>query len=515
MLTGSGETRSIWVETAEVPTFAQLSTDAKADVCIVGAGIAGMMTAYNLAQSGKRVIVLDDGGVGSGETGRTTAHITAALDDRYYRIESMHGAEGARLAAESHTGAIRHIEDVCSREEIVCDFIRLDGYLMLAPQHTRERLEKELEATHRTGLRRTEIVSRAPLDFWDTGPCLKFPAQAQFHPIRFLQGIARCIQRDGGQIFSGSHVAKVEDGTPCVVTTSDGKRVTCTDIVVATNASISDYVVTHMKQAPYRTYVIGARIPKGSVPALLLWDTPDPYHYLRIQPDADHDVLIVGGEDHKTGHEHDMEQRFTALEEWSRERFSMIETVTYRWSGQVMEPFDYLSFTGLTPGRDHVYMHGGDSGNGITHGVMAGILLSDMIRGKENRWQELYDPKRITLRAATEFVKESADVVLQYAHYALPGDSLDGIQPGEGRVVLRDGKRIAVYRDAGGVLHERSAACTHLKCIVDWNPLEKSWDCPCHGSRFDPYGQVMNGPAISALEEVKQKSGERQRTPNN
>lgn len=508
MLTGSGETKSLWVQTAEIPTFAPLAEDSRADVCIVGAGITGMMTAYGLAKAGMRVVVLDDGGIGSGETGRTTAHITAALDDRYYSIESMHGEDGARLAAESHTAAINRAEDVCNQEEIVCDFIRLDGYLMLAPEHDRSKLEKELETTHRAGLRRTEIVSRAPLDFWDTGPCLKFPAQAQFHPLKFLAGVARCIRRDDGRIFSGSHVVNIEDGMPCTVTTSDGKRVTCTRVVVATNAAVSDYVVTHMKQAPYRTYVIGARVPKGSVPALLLWDTPDPYHYVRIQSEADHDVLIVGGEDHKTGHKHDMAQRFAALESWTRAHFPMVESIPYRWSGQVVEPFDYLSFTGRSPGREHVYMHSGDSGNGITHGIMAGMLLTDVILGKDNAWAKLYDPQRITLRAVAEFVKENADVMLQYTHYILPGDSLDGIQPDEGRVILRDGKRIAVYRDPGGVLHERSAVCTHLKCIVAWNPLEKSWDCPCHGSRFDPYGNVMNGPAITGLQEV----GEKQRS---
>jgi Rieske Fe-S protein len=170
-----------------------------------------------------------------------------------------------------------------------------------------------------------------------------------------------------------------------------------------------------------------------------------------------------------------------------------------------------MAFTGLTPGKQHVYMHSGDSGNGITHGAVASLLLSDLIRGVDNRWATLYDPKRMSLRAAPEFVKQNADVMLQFADYLKPADSVEEIEPGEGRVILRDAKRIAVYRDPGGVLHERSAVCTHLKCIVDWNPLEKSWDCPCHGSRFDPYGQVLNGPAISPLEEVKSKSAAKQR----
>jgi glycine/D-amino acid oxidase-like deaminating enzyme/nitrite reductase/ring-hydroxylating ferredoxin subunit len=504
MLTGSGETKSIWVQTAPELTFPALAENVRTDVCVIGAGITGMMTAYGLAKAGQHVTVLDDGGIGSGETGRTTAHLTAALDDRYFSIESMHGEEGARLAAESHMAAINRAEEICNVESIACDFIRLDGYLILGPEHTRELLEKEMEAAHRAGINNVTLEERAPVESWNTGPCLKFPEQGQFHPLRFLDGIARSIQQEQGRIHSGSHVTGVEDGSPCTVTTSDGKKVTCNSVVVATNASVTDYVVTHMKQAPYRTYVIGARIPKGSLSAFLLWDTPDPYHYLRIQPDSDHDVLIVGGEDHKTGHDNDdMAERFTRLESWTRERFPMMQDVLYRWSGQVMEPFDYLSFTGKSPGSENIYMHSGDSGNGITHGIMAGMLLTDLIMKRKNAWAHLYDPNRISLRSAPEFIKQNIDVMLQYADYLKAGAAPDDIKPGEGRLVVRDGQRIAAYRDDKGTLHECSAVCTHLKCIVEWNSVEKSWDCPCHGSRFDPFGNVMNGPAISGLEKVK------------
>ncbi|MGQ0560481.1 MAG: FAD-dependent oxidoreductase [Gemmatimonadota bacterium] len=501
MLTGSGETRSIWVETAQAPSFAPLGENISADVCVVGAGMAGMATAYQLAKAGKRVVVIDDGGIGSGETGRTTAHIAPALDDRYYNIEAMHGQEGARLAAESHMAATNRIEEICNVESIACDFVRLDGYLFLAPDHPHKLLEDEQQAAERAGLAGVTLVERAPIDFWNTGPCVKFPHQAQFHPIRFLDGIARCIQRDGGRIYCGSHVAQIQDGSPCIVTTSEGKQITCSSVVVATNASVSDYVVTHLKQSPYRTYVVGARISKQAMPPILLWDTPDPYHYVRIQPDNDYDVLIVGGEDHKTGHGQDHAERFDRLESWTRERFPIADRLLYHWSGQVVEPFDYLSFTGRSPGAQNVYMHSGDSGNGITHGMMAGILLTDLILGRDNPWARLYDPNRISLRATPEFIRQQADVVLQFARYIMPGESLDGIQPGEGRVILRGTHRIAAYRDEQGVLHERSAVCTHMRCIVEWNSVEKSWDCPCHGSRFDAHGNVLNGPAISRLEE--------------
>ncbi|HEY0673536.1 MAG TPA: FAD-dependent oxidoreductase, partial [Longimicrobiales bacterium] len=493
----AGARTTIWIDTFEVPKFPQLNEDQDVDVCVVGAGIAGLTTAYLLAKAGRRVVVLDDGDIGSGETGRTTAHITAALDDRYYNIASMHGEEGARIAAESHTVAINRAEEISRLENIDCDFQRVDGYLFLAEQHSEKLLQKELEATHRAGLTDTELVERAPLPFWDTEICLKFPRQAQFHPLKFLAGLARCIERDGGRIFTGTHVDEVQDGPTPRVKTSNRKTVTARAVVVATNASISDYVVTHAKQEPYRTYVIGARIPRGAVPAILLWDTPHPYHYIRVQSLPDYDVLIVGGEDHKTGHKDDGDQRLEELVSWTKERFPMVQEIMYRWSGQVVEPVDYMSFTGKTPGGDHVYMHSGDSGNGITHGIMAGILLTDMIMGRENRWGGLYEPSRISLRSAPALIKHNVDAMLQYADYVLPAESIDGIEPNEGRVILRHGKRIAAYRDADGMLHERSAVCTHLKCIVEWNSTEQSWDCPCHGSRFDPYGKVLNGPAIS------------------
>jgi glycine/D-amino acid oxidase-like deaminating enzyme/nitrite reductase/ring-hydroxylating ferredoxin subunit len=499
----SGSKTSIWVDTAQVPTYAPLNENLNVDVCVVGAGIAGMTTAYMLAKAGQRVAVLDDGDIGSGETGRTTAHLTAALDDRYFSIESMHGEEGARIAAESHMAAINRAEEIARLENIDCDFKRVDGYLFLAPEHDEKLLQAELEATHRAGISDTVLVERAPLPFWDTEMCLKFPRQGQFHPLIFLSGLARCIERDGGRIFTGSHVDEVKDGSKPSVTTSSKSKVSARVVVVATNASISDYVVTHAKQESYRTYVIGARISKGSVPAILLWDSPHPYHYIRIQSKAEHDILIVGGEDHKTGHKDDGEARLDTLVAWTRARFPMVEEIVYRWSGQVVEPVDYMSFTGKTPGGENVYMHSGDSGNGITHGIMAGILLTELILKGAHPWAELYKPSRISLRSAPALIKHNLDAMLKYAEYIMPAESIEGIQRDEGRVIMRDGKRVAAYRDKEGQLHERSAVCTHLKCIVEWNSTEKSWDCPCHGSRFDPHGNVLNGPAISALPELE------------
>jgi glycine/D-amino acid oxidase-like deaminating enzyme/nitrite reductase/ring-hydroxylating ferredoxin subunit len=509
MHSDSGHTTSVWMDTTEVPQFQPLTQDLRANVCVIGAGIAGMTTAYLLARAGRAIVLIDDGPIGGGETSRTTAHLTAALDDRYYNIEVMHGEGGARLAAESHMSAIHRIETIASMEDIDCDFQRVEGFLFLGGENTRKDLERELEATHRAGIMDTQLVDRIPFGFWDSGPALRFPRQATFHPLKYLKGLARAILRDGGKIYTGVHAEKIEDGEPAKVTTSDGHVIHADNVVVCTNTPVNDWLIIHSKQAAYRTYVIGARIPKGSVPRGLYWDTPDPYHYIRIQTgedksghELDYDILMVGGEDHKTGQAQDTEERFVRLEQWTRERFPMIERVDYRWSGQVIEPVDYLAYIGKNPGGDeHIWIATGDSGNGMTHGTIAGIVLNELVQGRKHQWAKLYDPSRIKLRATQEFLKENVNVAEQYKDWfsgSAAGD-IAAIKPGEGAVLGFGRGKIAVYRDERGEVHQRSAVCTHLYCIVHWNDTEKTWDCPCHGSRFDPYGKVVNGPAIVGL----------------
>lgn len=493
---------SVWLATAQLPTFAPLTTDISADVCVVGAGIAGLTTAYLLAEVGQSVAVLDDGGIGSGMTGVTTAHLVNALDDRFFELERLHGERGSRLAAESHTAAIDRIERIVTHERIACDFLRLDGYLFCAPEHREDLLDRELAAAHRAGLHRVVKMDRAPLAF-DSGPCLKFPSQAQFHPLNYLAAVAHAIERGGGRIFTGTHATKIEGGQDAAVTTGSA-TVRARHIVVATNTPVNDRVVVHTKQAPYMTYVIGARVPRNSVNVALYWDTGDPYHYLRLQPsiDADHDLLIVGGEDHKSGQEADTDQIHPRLEAWTRERFPSVRDVTYRWGGQVMEPVDGLAFIGRNPlDKDNVYIATGDSGNGMTHGTIAGILITDLILGRHNPWQSLYDPGRVTLRASARFAQEAANTAAQYADWVTGGDvaEVTEIPSDSGAVIRRGASKVAVYRDPTGALHERSAVCPHLGCIVAWNPAEKTWDCPCHGSRFDKWGDVINGPANVGL----------------
>jgi glycine/D-amino acid oxidase-like deaminating enzyme/nitrite reductase/ring-hydroxylating ferredoxin subunit len=496
---------SLWMATADTPSQSRLQENIRIDVCIIGAGIAGLTTAYLLAQEGRSVVVLDDGPIGGGMTGRTTAHLTNAFDDRFFEIEKLHGEEGARLTAQSHTAAIDKVEEIVRKEQIDCDFARVDGFLFAPPPDDEGLLDKELKATHRAGLVDVEKVARAPIESFDTGAALRFPRQAQFHPLKYLSGLTRAIRRDGGRLFNETHAKTIEGGENAYVESSHGPVVTCDVIVVATNTPVNDRVAIHTKQAPYVTYVIGATVAKGSIAQALYWDTLDPYHYLRLQSLKDHDVLIVGGEDHKTGQADDCADRYARLEQWTRERFPQAGAIEFRWSGQVMEPADYLAFIGRNPlDSDNVFIATGDSGQGITHGTIAGILLTDLIQGRKNPWEEIYNPSRVTLRAAKEYAGENINVAGQFADYVTAGDikSVDELKPGQG-AILREGlSKLAVYRDDRGSIHRRSAVCPHLGCVVSWNACERTWDCPCHGSKFTAEGRVYNGPANSDLAEV-------------
>ncbi|CAN5802073.1 FAD-dependent oxidoreductase [soil metagenome] len=500
----SGNTTSLWHATIGTMERTPLEGDARADVCVVGAGLAGIMTAYLLTRAGRRVIVLDDGPVGGGETGRTTAHLSDALDDGYVELERLHGAGGARLAAHSHRLAIDLLARIAEEEAIECGFRWVDGYLFASEASGDGDLTEELEAALRAGVP-VERADSPPYAPFGSRPSLRFSRQARFHPLQFLAGLTRRLEEQGGRIYTGTHVRRVRGGSPVRVETDAEQTVLASACVVATNSPISDHVVTHAKQAPYRTFAVALPVPKESVPDALYWEDADPYIYIRLQHGDTHDWLIVGGEDYKTGQKDDDAERLDRLESWTRERFPMAGPAEHCWSGQVMEPSDGLAFIGPNPdGADNVYIVTGDSGHGMTHATIGGMVLTDLILGRENPWVELYDPKRVTVRAARALAKETLNVAAQYTAWVLPGDasSKEALPPGEGRVVRRGTKMVAVYCDPDGRTHERSAVCTHLKCIVNWNHLEASWDCPCHGSRFDPYGKVLNGPASEPLKDV-------------
>lgn len=499
----SGYSQSLWMET-RLPFFPVLNSDASTDVCIVGAGITGLTCAYTLAKQGKSIIVVDKGSIGGGQTARTTAHLAWALDDRYYDLEKLFGEEGSRLIAQSHACAIDYIEKIVLEEEIDCDFERVNGYLFVSPSSPKDVLDKEFIAIQKIG-KAVSKIPRAPFSSsFDTGPCLCFPDQAQFHILKYLQGLVRAILKYGGKIFSDTHISHFEEGSLCSVQTQSGVKITSKSVIVATCTPINNRFFIHSKQASYRTYAIAASLPKNYVPKGLYWDTDDPYHYMRIQQhtsDLSLDWLIVGGEDHQTGQDQQIGKRYDRLEKWTKERIPIIEKVEYHWSGQVFEPIDSLAFIGRNPGNRNIYMATGDSGNGITYGTIAGILIPDLISEKHNPWKSLYEPSRKTLSMALKFVHENFNVARQYADWLSPGEikKITLLDTDEG-AILREGlKKIAVYKDNQNNIHISSAFCPHLGGCVRWNSEEKSWDCPCHGSRFSGCGNVLNGPAISGL----------------
>lgn len=502
-MSDAGRSISSWMATAATPALPPLVRDERADVVVVGAGIAGLTTAYLLLLERRSVIVLDDGPIGGGETGRTTGHLVTALDTRWQELERLHGAKGARMAAESHALAVSKIESIARSEAGDCDFERLDGYLFSPPGDRSEVLERELDAARRAGLAEVDLVRRAPLLSFDTGRCLRFPGQAQFHALRYLAGLARAVREMGGRVLGAAHVTQFEGGGSAHVRTEKGQVVRADAVVVATHSPVNDRVVLHTKQYPRRTYVIAARVPRRSVHRALYWDTADPFHYVRLQPllGEDAELLLVGGEDHATGREDDGAARHAALEEWMRARFPFAGGVDHRWSGQILLSEDGLAFIGRNPGDENVFIATGDSGNGLTHGTIAGILITDLVVGRPNEWADLYEPSRKTLRAAWRWTKENAKTAARYADWGKRADvaSVDKIGVDEGALVHDGAKRLAVYRGRDGRLVRLSAVCPHLGGLVEWNSAEKTWDCPCHGSRFAPDGHVVDGPAKKGL----------------
>jgi glycine/D-amino acid oxidase-like deaminating enzyme/nitrite reductase/ring-hydroxylating ferredoxin subunit len=503
----SGVHISCWFEKRLISSnFPMLESNLETEVVIVGGGIAGLTTAYCLATSGKKVIVIEDGYIGSGETGRTTAQIVTALEDRYFQMEDIFGKENATLIAESHRSAIDFIAEVVNKENIDCDFERLDGYLFLHPTDKQENLQKELDSLIRCGIN-ANILENTP-GIPSEKKCIHFSEQAQFHPLKYILGLCKAIEKKGGQIFINTHASKIDHTG---IESDKGFTVHAKHIVVATNAPVNDKYAMMLKQVAYRSYVIGALIKKNTVQKALWWDTGDhsiatgnPYHYVRLHSYNDeYDLLICGGEDHVVGKELNLsaEDRYVRLEKWTRERFS-IKEVIFKWSGEVLVPMDSIPYIGRNRfDRDNVYIITGDSGIGMTYCTIGGILISDLINGVQNKWEDIYKPSRFIMKTSEPFFKMLADdfiAVLKKWFYTKTVE-LNSVKPNEGKIVSFDGKKCGAYRDAAGKLFLVSAECTHLKCMVTWNESEKSWDCPCHGSRFTYAGKVINGPANEDL----------------
>jgi glycine/D-amino acid oxidase-like deaminating enzyme/nitrite reductase/ring-hydroxylating ferredoxin subunit len=510
MNVGDERSTSYWMHESPVIDAPSLTSDAECDVVVIGSGIAGLSTAYELSRFGRSVIVIDRGGIGNGMTARTTAHLATELDDFYSELIRVRGEDEARLYHDSQVAAVNRIEAICRDEGIDADFARVDGYLFPAEEEHKADLEEEYQACKSIGVD-VEWADRAPVPGIDTGMALRFPNQGRFHPTKYLKGIAQAILDRGGRIYANTvHAGDKETDGGVEITTEAGPVIRAGAAVFCTNSPTNDKVAIHPKQTPDRTYVVAGPVPKGSVADALVWDTYEAYHYVRIQPLSEtEDLLIVGGADHRSGEANDMDERLDSLESWTRERYPSFNQATYRWSGQVLETMDFMPFSGRNPGSKNIYVHTGDSGMGITNGVAGSLTIMPLIIGEDSRYAPLLDPGRKSFTSTSsigEFVREQAGSAKNLMEHVTGGEiaSTDELAPGEGGLMRKGLTKIAVYKDESGAIIQRSAVCTHLGCIVHWNGFEKCWDCPCHGSQFAPDGQVLNGPAVKPLAEVEE-----------
>ncbi len=501
------DTTPYWSDSATFPRFSKLERDGHVDVVVIGAGIAGLTTAYLLAKAGRSVAVLERDRCAQVDTGHTSAHLTMVTDQRLSELVKLFGKNHAQAVWDAGLASIFVIDRIVREEEIACDFEWVPGYLH-SPAGSAERNDKEFEKE--AALARelgfdAEAVADVP---YVGGPGVLFHDQARFHPRKYLAGIARAIVAGGGSIHEHTAADEFSDNPRSVK--SGGVTLTCDHIVIAThtplvgNTNLASATLFQTKLALYTSYVVAGRVRRGTVPDALFWDTGDPYHYLRIEPHRDDDVVIFGGEDHKTGQAADTNACYERLESAVTTVVPGIE-LTHRWSGQVIETPDGLPYIGSTAACQFVGT--GFSGNGMTFGTLTSMMATDHVLGRQNPWSDLFDPSRKKLRGATwDYLTENKD----YPYYLIrdrfagaDGKSLRAVRRGHGKRLEINGKSVAVFRDADGTTIQRSAICTHMGCKVEWNDAELTWDCPCHGSRFKPNGSVIAGPAESPLPKLE------------
>jgi glycine/D-amino acid oxidase-like deaminating enzyme/nitrite reductase/ring-hydroxylating ferredoxin subunit len=501
------DTQPFWADAASFPTYPRLERDEAVDVVIIGAGITGLTAAYLLTLEGRSVAVLERERCAAIDTGHTSAHLTMVTDVRMTDLVRTFGRDHAQATWDAGLAALGQIAANVVDLEIPCDFAWVPGFLHApigASNGQRAAFEKEFQeeaaAASELGFD-ASFVADVP---FVGGPGVRYEDQARFHPRKYLVGLAQAIVDRGGLIFE--HSAVEEFGDRPVSVKANGRTIICQSIVLAThtplvgNASMLGAALFQTKLALYTSCVVSGRARKGRVPDALFWDSADPYHYLRIEPHADHDVVIFGGEDHKTGQADEANGCFDRLERTLHSMNDGID-VTHRWSGQVIETPDGLPYIGETATRQ--FAGTGFSGNGMTFGTLTAMMAADRVAGRTNPWTDLFDPGRKKIAGGVwNYIKENLD----YPYYRIrdrfagaEARSTRAVPRGSGKVIEIDGEKVAVYRDARGAVSKRSAVCTHLSCTVSWNDAEKTWDCPCHGSRFKPGGKVIAGPAEAPL----------------
>jgi glycine/D-amino acid oxidase-like deaminating enzyme/nitrite reductase/ring-hydroxylating ferredoxin subunit len=496
-----GTTVSLWQDTVEdYKPVNGWARETVYDVIIVGAGITGLTTALKLQQAGKKCIIAEAHNLGYGTTGGTTAHLNTMLDATYDQVEKDFGEAEARLLHEAARGAIDQIEDYVARFGIDCDFSYQPGYLLAQDDKEADELQKLVDGAVRAG---------ADVNYTDTVPvplpfvkAARFERQAQFHATRYLEGLARAYDEAGGVLLYSAVVSKVAKEEDVFSVECSLGTIKATTLVYATHLP-QGINILDFRCAPYRSYAMAVTLAGDNYPQGLAYDMQDPYHYFRTQEVNGKTFAIVGGYDHKTGHGENTERCFEELEAYIRGIYD-VETVAYRWSSQYYTSADGLPYIGHVPGADEgVYTGTGYQGNGMIHGTVAGQLISDLILGIANPYADLFKPGRVKpIAGFSEFVKENLDVVSQFIGKRFSYEkisTLSELAAGQATLADWDGKKVALYKDDAGKVFAVDPVCPHAKCVVGWNSAERSWDCPCHGARYTPQGEMITGPARHGL----------------
>jgi glycine/D-amino acid oxidase-like deaminating enzyme/nitrite reductase/ring-hydroxylating ferredoxin subunit len=501
------ENTSWWVTSSDTTGHPPVPEDGlDVDVAVLGGGIAGLTTAYALAVAGRRnVVVVEAGRIVEGVTGYTTAKVTVAHNLIYADLADRFDEATAAGYAASQSAALQWIRDTVAREQIDCELEDRDSLVYTEVADEREKVEAEVEAARAAGLD-AKLVTTSELPY-DIVAGVRLGGQAQFHPRKYLLALADAFVRLGGRIYEQTRALDVTDGAPCVVQTDRGD-LRANEVVVATHYPFLDRGLLFSRLAPYRDVVLGVPVPAAEAPEVMAISTGSEAggtHSVRTAPYGDGQrLLVVTGGQYKSGTTSEVEARYEELTDWVRERFGSAE-VAHRWSTQDTSSVDRLPYIGHLPrGGDHVWVATGFSAWGMTNGTLAGTLLADLLQGLHNPWAELYDPRRIELGAsAGKLVKENLEVAkeLTTGFLRAAGGSPDDLGTGEAGVFLTRHGRTAAFRDEQGTLHAVSARCTHMGCSVRFNDAERSWDCPCHGSRFALDGAVLQGPAVEPLEQ--------------
>lgn len=488
---------SIWKGTAPRDTaFPTLSEELETDVAVIGGGITGVTAARLLSAFGKKVVLLEAMCIGRGTTGNSTGNLHLTVDEYIYSLKEKWGDEKARQVLESRRAMIDFIEKTVAELKIPCGFARRPHYIFPLDKSRAGLMEQEYEAVHGLGFP-AALVKDVPLPF-SVGQALRIDGQAQFNPLIYIRSLARAAESGSCRIFENSKVMAIDE-KKAVVTTERGKvRAEC--IIMATHTP-KGFNLLQAELGPYREYGLAARLRNGKSPEGLFWTTEETSHSIRSYESGGEKYLVVIGEEHKVGQHEDGVNYYERVEAFARSRFD-VDSIAWRWSAQNYKPADGLPYIGRSIGPDNVFVATGFAANGLVYGTLAASIITGLVLGHKALWADVYDSRRFTpLKSAKEFMAENLNVGKQYLKSLKPSGlrTMGSLQPGTGGLVELHGDRLAVYRDPQGAPIVLSPACTHLGCIVHWNNLDKSWDCPCHGSRFRPDGAVIEGPAIPGL----------------